>query len=124
MSELENFEILEDHAVFRPPGQVSAEIGAKLVATAIAFARERNIRKLLVDASGWAGSKQPSRAKRYFYINDWARAAGGLVRVAFVTRPEFIDPRKFGRIVASNADFIAEVFTTDDEALTWLRRLK
>ncbi len=117
MSEPEDFKILEGYAVFRPNVQVSVEIGAKSVTTAIAFARERKIRKLLVGASGWAGSKPPGLATRYLYLNDWARAAGGSVRVAFVTRPEFIDPKKFGHLVAANAGFIAEVFTTEEEAL-------
>src|SRR5262245_19036923 len=122
MSELEHFEILKDHAVFRPTGQVSVDSGAELVTTAIAFARARRIRKLLVDASNLTGFEPPGIAARYFYMHGWARAAGGYVRVAFLARPEMIDPQKFGRTVAANVGFTADVFTTEEDALNWLQR--
>jgi hypothetical protein len=121
MSELEHFEVLSDYAVFRPTGQVSVEKGAELVTTAIAFARAHRIRKLLVDASNLTGFEPPGIATRYFYMHDWARASAGSVRVAFLARPEMIDPQKFGRTVAANVGFIANVFTTEEDALNWLQ---
>lgn len=120
MSDLEHFEILEEHAIYRPTGQISVDHAADLVTSAIAFARARGIRKLLVDASDLTGFDPPGIASRYFYIHSWARAAEGSVRVAFLARPELIDQQKFGRTVAANVGFIADVFTTLPEALLWL----
>jgi hypothetical protein len=44
--------------------------------------------------------------------------------MALVTRPERIDPEKFGRIVAANLGCIIEVFTSEEDALNWLETLK
>lgn len=121
MSDLGHFEILKERAVFRPTGQVSMEQAMELVTAAITFARSLHIRKLLVDTFNLTGFKSPDVVTRYFYIHDWARAAGGVVRLALVARPEMIDPRKFGSTVAANVGFIADVFTTEEEALNWLQ---
>src|SRR5262245_14937656 len=106
MDELEHFEILEDHAVFRPTGQLSVEHAVELIVTAIAFARARGIRNLLADVSNLTGFEPPSIHRRYFFAFDFARAAKGVVRVAFVTRPEMIDPQKTGSVVAASFGFI------------------
>ena len=124
MSELEHFEILKDYAVFRPPGQVTLERAVKMVTDAIIFAREHRIRKLLVNTSNLPGYEPPGIATRYFFVHDWARASGRRVRVALVTRPERIDPQKFGITVAANLGSIAEVFTSEEDALKWLEGLK
>ena len=46
------------------------------------------------------------------------------MRVAIVAPPEMIDPEKIGVTVATNIGFVSEVFTSEEEALTWLRLLK
>jgi hypothetical protein len=120
MSKPEYFEILKERAIFRPTGQVSIEQAMELVTGAIAFARSLHIRKLLVDASNLTGFEPPDVAMRYFFIQEWARAAEGGVRVALVARPEMIDPRKFGTTVAANRGFTADAFTTEEDALNWL----
>ncbi len=120
MSELEHFEILDGYAVFWPTGEISLEGAVDLVTRAITLARERKIRKLLINISNLTGFESPSIARRYFFVHDWARAAGGHVRVAFVARPEMIDPRKFGVTVAANFGLVGNVFTTEEEALIWL----
>ena len=124
MSKLEHFEILKERAVFRPTGQVSIGQAAELVATAIGFARSINIRRLLVDITNLTGFDPPDLALRYFIIHEWARAAERSVRVALVARLEMIDQQKFGSIVAANIGFVADAFTTEEEALTWLRRVE
>jgi hypothetical protein len=124
MSKLGHFEILKERAVFRPTGQVSIEQAVELVTAAIAFARSLHIRKLLVDASNLTGFESPDVNMRYLFIHEWARAAAGGVRVALVTRPEMIDSRKFGVIVAANRGFTADAFTTEEDALIWLERVK
>ncbi|HEU0175155.1 MAG TPA: hypothetical protein VFV58_12920 [Blastocatellia bacterium] len=124
MSTPEHFEILKDHAIFRPAGQVSIEQAVELVTAAITFAHSRHIRKLLIDVSNLTGFKPPGVAMRYFFIQDWARAAAGSVRVALVSRPELIDHQKFGATVAANRGFTADAFLTEQDALTWLERVK
>jgi hypothetical protein len=120
MSKPEHFEILKERAVFRPTGQVSIGQAAELVATAIGFARSSNIRRLLVDITNLTGFEPPDLASRYLTIHEWARAAGRSVRVAIVARPEMIDHQKFGTTVAANLGFVADAFTTEEDALTWL----
>ena len=63
----------------------------------------------------------PDIATRYFFIHEWARAAGGCVFVVLVARPEMIDPQKFGVTVAANAGLTSEVFDSEEEARAWLQ---
>lgn len=121
MSELEHFEMVGDHAVFRPTGEVSLLQAIQMVTAAIAFAREQHVRKLMVVTSGLTGFEPPSLAARYFFIHEWARAAGGSVRVAVVAKPEMIDPQKFGVTVAATSGLIGDVFASEDEAIAWLQ---
>jgi stage II sporulation SpoAA-like protein len=123
MSVRENFEILEDYVVFRPSGKVTLERAIEMVMDAIAFAREHRIRKLLVNTSNLTGYEPPSLTARYFFVHNWARAARD-VRVALVTRPERIDPQRFGITVAANLGAIIEVFTSEEDALKWIEDLK
>jgi hypothetical protein len=124
MVELLHFEMPVNHAVFRPSGQVSIEQLVELVMTAIDFARVRGVRKLLVDVSNLTGFEPPSVIERYFFVHDWARAAGGVVRVALVTTPEMLDPQRFGRTAAENIGFTANAFTAEEDALIWLHGVK
>jgi hypothetical protein len=124
MSKPEHFEILKERAVFRPTGQVSIGQAVDLVSTAIGFARSLNIPTLLVDITKLTGFEPPDLALRYFIIHEWARAAGRSVRVAVVARPEMIDHQKFGTTVADNVGFFADAFTTEEDALIWLLRVK
>src|SRR5262249_22261259 len=106
MDELRNFEIQKGYAVFRPTGQVSVAQAVHLVTDGIAFARTLDVRKLLVDTTNLTGFEPPGVVLRYFLINECARAAGGSVCVALVTRPEMVDsenvdPRKIGITVAA-----------------------
>jgi len=123
MSKPEHFEILKERAVFRPAGQVSIGQAAELVATAIGFTRSINIQRLLVDITNLTGFEPPDLALRYLIIHEWARSAGRSVRVALVARLEMIDQQKFGSIVAANIGFVADAFTTEEDALTWLWRV-
>ena len=123
MSELEHFEIVDDHAEYRPIGQVSLDQMVQLVKSAIAFAQEQHIEKLLAVTSELTGFKSPSLITRYDAIREWAKASGNVVRVALVARPEMIDPQRFGVTVAGNLGFIADVFVSEDEALAWLQRI-
>lgn len=123
MSELANFEIVGDHAEYRPIGQVSLDQMVQLVTSAIAFAQEQHIEKLLVVTCELTGFKSPSLVDRYDIIQAWAKASGLVVRVALVAPPEMIDPQRFGVTVAANRGFIANIFASEDEALAWLLRI-
>ena len=124
MSKPEQFEILADHSIFRPTGQISLDHAVQLVTSAITFARKQHIRKLMVVTTGLTGFKPPDIVTRYFFIHEWARAAAARVCVAVVARPEMIDPQKFGVIVAANAGLISDVFESDEKALAWLQGFK
>jgi hypothetical protein len=124
MSKPEQLEILADHSIFRPTGQISLDAAVQLVTSAITFAREQHIRKLMVVTTGLTGFKPPDIVTRYFFIHEWARAAAARVCVAVVARPEMIDPQKFGIIVAANAGLISDVFESEEKALAWLQGFK
>jgi hypothetical protein len=124
MNKPEHFEIMDGYAVFRPSGQVSLEEGVRLVTSVIAFAREHDIKKLLVVTTGLTGFKKPSLADRYFLFREAAGAAQGEVCIALVTRPELIDPEKLGMLVAKNAGLRIDVFASEEAALAWLHSVK
>ena len=73
-----------------------------------------------MNASGLTGFAPPNLGERYFIADNWARVARGAVRMAFVLRPEYIDPQKFGVTVALNRRFIVDVFELEAPALAWL----
>jgi hypothetical protein len=119
---LEHLEIGEDFARFRPLGRVSLQEAASLVSRAIAFCRERRIRRLLVDVSQLTGFEPPTIAERYWFVQEWAQEARATVVVAMVVQPRFIDPQRFGVIAAANAGLKGDVFTSESEAVSWLLR--
>lgn len=124
MTAPEHFEVLEDHAVFRPIGRVSLAKAVHRVTSAITFCRECGMRKLLVDTRGLTGFPPPPVHTRYFFVHEWAEAAAGAVCIVLVARPEMIDPEKFGVTVGRNAGLTCDVFSSNSEAETWLRHVK
>ena len=125
MDLMRNFEIKTGYAVFRPTGQVSIGQAVQLITEAIDFARSLNVNKLLVDITNLVGFEPPGLILRYFLIQEWARAAGKMVCLALVTRPEImdtkiVDPRKIGTTVAAEIGFTADIFTDEQDALEWL----
>lgn len=116
----DHFTIAGRRGSFRPVGDVSLDVGVELVTQAILYARAQNIRELLVNVTGLTGFDSPSIVDRFMFIEKWAHAAQGRVRMAMVARPEMIDQRKFGVTVAANRGLVADVFTTEEEAVAWL----
>ena len=108
--------------MFRMAGDTPLPQAVMRATEAIALARARGIRKLLLVTNTLTGFKSPSVLQRYQMVHEWAAAADGVVRVALVTRQEMIDPSKFGITVATNIGFIADVFSDEAEALAWLAR--
>jgi hypothetical protein len=121
MSELQHFEMAGDHAQYRPTSELSLDQATRLITSGIDFARQRQVKKLMVVTLGLSGFKPPNVIQRYYFIHEWAKASGLFVRVAVVAYPEMIDPQKFGVTVGSNVGFVCDVFTLEEEALTWLR---
>jgi hypothetical protein len=117
------FEDIDGFAVFRIVGAFAMQAGVHLIRDAIAQARERRISKLMIVITETTGYGIPSLSMRLAMMREWADAAAGHVRVVMVCRPEFIDPNKFGITMAANFGMQAEVFTTEGEALGWLRGL-
>ena len=124
MNKPEHFEIVEDYAAFRPSGQVSLEEGVQLITSALVYAREQQIKKLLVVTTSLTGFKPPSLLDRYHYIREWVSAAQGHVCVAIVVKPDLIDPDKIGMLVAKSAGLQADVFASEGEARAWLKSVK
>jgi len=116
----EHLEVGESYCRFRPAETVSMVEWVEWVTLAIEFCRGRQIQKLLVDASGLTRLTPPTLMDRFLMVEDWARAAGGMVIVAMISRPEMIHPQKFGVKVAADLGLKGDVFTNEREALDWL----
>jgi hypothetical protein len=75
---------------------------------------------LLIDAS-LVRFAPPTLVDRLRMVREWADAAEGRVRIAMLTRPEFIDPERFGIVAAGNFGLAAQVFDLEADAIAWLR---
>ena len=120
VGELLHFAMVGDHAEYRPTGQVSLEDGVRLVKEALTCARAQGVRRLLVDLTGLTGVAPPALGERYFFIREWGVAAGGMVALALVARPELLDRERFGDTVATNVGMRGRAFASEAEALAWL----
>ena len=74
---------------------------------------------LLVDARA-ASFEVPSLVDRLRMVRQWAEAAGGRLRIAVVSPPEFIDPERFGVVAAGKFGLAGQVFEGEAEAIAWL----
>jgi hypothetical protein len=105
---------------YRPIGSASFDEAVSRVRAAIAIARSKGARELLVDTTALTGFLSPDTFQRYFAAVAWAAEAAGSLRLAMVARAEMIDPQKFGVTVAANRGLISNIFTTEAEARAWL----
>lgn len=117
----EHFALLPDRADYRPVAHVTLAQSISMVTRAITCARAHKKSKMLVVTNGFTGFPPPTVADRYFFAREWATAANGELRIAFVARPEMIDEQKFGMLVAANSGLVADVFTAEPDALAWLQ---
>jgi hypothetical protein len=118
----ESFEVVGDRAYFRPTGVFSLDEAIALVDEAIVAAREHRARQILVNMLGTDGYPSPTIIERYLCVEDWAILAGGALQFALVVRPELIDRKRFGVMVAANRGLFADIFPTEAEAVAWLDR--
>ena len=116
----EYFTVWDSYSVFRPTGHVSLDRAVQMVTSAISFAHDQDIRKLLVNVTSLTGFEPPTFTARYYFIKEWAETSKGVVQLAIVARPEMIDPDKFGVTVAVNNGLNGDVFASEREALAWL----
>jgi hypothetical protein len=91
-----------------------------LITEAIACCRDQRIDKLLIVTTGLVGMSIPTLVDRFLMVEEWARQANGTVAAAMVASPEYIHPQKFGVRVAADFGLVADVFTSEQDALKWL----
>lgn len=115
-----SFEVLGDIACFSVSGEQDFVDGVHQITDAILRTRARGLDKLLVDISGITGVEPPSVEMRFWLMDEWARAGRGAVRLALVTRPEFMSEDRFGVAFGMNQGFISGLFETRERALDWL----
>lgn len=117
-------EVAEGVGYYRLSGSHGLQQSVQAIVEAIAEARERGLRALLVNLLEAQGFNSPSVTERHCMVRAWAEAAQGMLRVAMVVPPAFIDPNKFGVIAAANFGLVGDVFNSEAEALAWLGETK
>lgn len=120
MPALESLEFHDGLGTFRPRGRYSLVDAVDLVSNAIAHCRERDVSRLLVDATGFLDLPVPTLLDRFLMVEDWASEARGTVVVAMVAPAEYIHPRKFGVKVALHFGLICDIYSSETEAFAWL----
>ena len=117
----EHFEVMAGYCCCRLLGDGPLEEMESRVIEAIRFSRKQETDKLLVDLTNWTGSESPPSITDVFYVgSDFAKAAGPILKVSLVARPEMIRPEKFGVTVATNRWMHVNIFDSEEEALDWL----
>lgn len=92
------------------------------VSAAILMAREQGLHKLLVVIAPEAlDVEPPGVAARHAMVREWAEAAQGMVTIAVVVPPTYIDPEQFGVVTAANFGLAGNTFSNEAEATAWLR---
>ncbi len=76
---------------------------------------------MLVNVTGLTEFSTPNLVDRYLMVEEWAREGKGSVILAMVAAPEHIHAEKFGVSVAADHGLRGNVFTSEREALEWLR---
>ena len=120
MNMTDHLEVREGICEFRPRGESSLVEAVELITRAIAYCRVRRIDKLLVVTTGLVGVSIPTLIDRFLMVEEWAETAEGMVVVALVASPEYIHPEKFGVMVAAEFGMVADVFTSEADAMRWL----
>jgi hypothetical protein len=117
---MQDFEVVGTRGFFRPVARVSFEQGADLIVIAMKQARALNLPDLLVNILGLTGFEPLKIFERYAMATKWVESGGAALRVAWVLKPELIDPQKIGIVMAQNRGASGDVFATEAEALAWL----
>jgi hypothetical protein len=111
-----------DYAEFRVAPSHDQVAVVQAVAGAIADARARGTRRLLVDLRATDGMVPPTLAQRDALVMIWARAAACELVLAVVAPPSLLDRERFGEMIAAAAGLRAEGFEDMEAARAWLAR--
>jgi hypothetical protein len=117
---LEHLAVIEGICQFRPRGECSLVEAVDLINRAIAYCRDQRVAKLLVNGTGLVGVSIPSLVDRFLMVEEWAQKAKGMVVVVLVIQAEYIHPEKFGVKVAADFGLMADIYTSETDALKWL----
>jgi hypothetical protein len=117
---LDSLEMVDGICQVRPRGESTLVEAVDLINRAIVYCRQRNYGKLMINATGLTGIPIPNLVDRFLMVEEWAQRAQSMVVVALVVHAEYIHPEKFGVKVARDLGLMADVYTAEDEALTWL----
>lgn len=117
---MNDLEIVGTRGFYRPVAQVSFAQAAEMIVLALKQARAHDLADLVVNTLGLTGFEPLRTFERYAMASKWVESAGAALRVAWVLRPDLIDPQKIGVVIAQNRGASGEVFTTEAEALAWL----
>jgi hypothetical protein len=98
-------------------GQFSVREFQRQADAASKACRDQGTGRLLVDTTCFDVS--PTTVERYELACHAVKISTGL-NVALVVAPAFIDPNKFGIVVARNRGLVVEAFTDPRKALEWL----
>lgn len=112
----------DDYALFAPDGSWNLHDGISFVTETIRYCRSNQIRGLIVDVRSVIGLKNPSVAEKFWYTQDWAKAAERDVAIALVANRDQIDPTKIGVTMAENVGLRSHVFDNREDAIEWLKR--
>ena len=118
-----SFEVVGDIACFAATGEHEYVDGVHKITDAILRAKSLGISRLLVDILQIRGVAPPSVEMRLWMMGEWANAGRGYVRMALVTRREFMSEERFGIAFGMNQGFISNLFDTREQALAWLESL-
>jgi len=114
------FAIEGKRGIFRAAGAMSLQQAVKAVDTALAFARDKGLREVLVDVTAITGLEPPGMFDRFLAACQWAETAAGRLRLVMVAREELIHPQKFGATVARNRGLDSNIFALEADAIAWL----
>lgn len=117
---MNGFEVAGTRGFYRPVARVSFEQGSGMIADAMKQARALGLADLVVNILGLTGYEPLKIFDRYAMATKWVESAGAALRVAWVLKPELIDPQKIGVLMGQNRGASGEVFATEAQALTWL----
>ncbi len=124
MAASNNLQVVEGIGYCRLSGNSGFQQSVQAILEAIVAAREQGLRALLVNILEVRGFEPPSIVERHGMVRAWAKAAQGMLRIAIVAPPAFIDSEKFGVVAAANFGLAGNVFSSEAEALAWLSETK
>jgi hypothetical protein len=91
-----------------------------LTTDAIGHCRDRRVNRLLVVKMDLVGVSIPTLVDRFLMVEEWARESSSMVVVAMGRKSRIHSSPKCGVRVAADLGLVADVFTSESDALKWL----